>query len=152
VETQHADRPDRCTVADVMTTDVVTVRPDTPLSEFVHLLEERDISGTPVVNASGDVVGVASYRDVVRATRRTAEEALDSPGVPDADVSRAALGGHTVGEMMSSQVRRVSADTPVRDAARYLANRRVHRALVFQGSRLVGVVTAFDLLQSLMEE
>jgi CBS domain-containing protein len=135
-----------------MTTEVVTVRPDTPLSEFVHLLEDRDISGAPVVDDSGDVVGVASYRDVVRATRRRAEQALDSPGVPDAEVSRAALGGHTVGEVMSPEVRKVSADTPVRDAARYLATRRVHRALVFEGSRLAGVVTAFDLLQSLMEE
>lgn len=133
-------------VSEVMSTDILTVRPDTSLVGFIRLLEEHGISGAPVRDESGEIVGVVSYRDVVRATRATAREALDDPEVREEELSRAALEGHVVRDVMSRSIRKVSADTPVRDVARYLATRRVHRALVFEGDRLVGIVTAFDLL------
>lgn len=152
MDTDHAHRPDLRPVSDVMATEVVTVEPDTALSDFLRLIEEREISGAPVVDDSGGVLGVVSYRDVVRATRSTAEEALDAPDVREEEVSREVLEGHTVRDVMTPVLRRVSADTPISDVARYLATRRVHRALVFDGDRLVGIVTAFDLLQALSDE
>lgn len=64
------------TVADVMQTEVVTASADLPLQVFVRLLADEAISGTPVVDGEGQVVGVASYADVVRAARSQTEAAL----------------------------------------------------------------------------
>ena len=175
-----ADRGDPCTVADVMKTDVVTAPADLPLGDFVRLLTEERISGTPVVDEAGDVVGVASYADVVRAARRQTEAALDEGGeaagppcAPPADAERGStffrapgrgpelvellhhqdmpedLGDCTVGDVMTPALFWVRPEASLAEAASLLSEVHVHRALVFDGDALVGIVTAFDLLAEL---
>lgn len=64
----------RLTVEDVMKTEVITVRPDLSVAELVELLEEERITGAPVVDADGVVVGVVSGTDVARAALEEARE------------------------------------------------------------------------------
>lgn len=175
-----ADRDGPRTVADVMKRDVVTAPAGMPLGDFVRLLTEERISGTPVVDDAGDVVGVASYADVVRAARRQTEAALDeggearaSPCAPPADSDRGStyfrapgrgpelvevlhhegipedLGACTVGDVMTPALFWVRPEASLAEAASLLSEVHVHRALVFDGDGLVGIVTAFDLLAEL---
>lgn len=161
-------------VADVMLRDPVTVSRATRLEEFVDLAEREGVSGLPVVDGAGRVVGVVSLHDVVGALRTETERALASEtgsrsvgvegleGDPEEPARRrlggrpGALGGsptvpRTVADVMSTSVFSVRPETGVAEAARFLADAEVHRAPVLQDGRLVGLVTSFDLLRALSE-
>ena len=60
-------------VSEVMTVDVATTTPDTPLRDAARMLAERGISGLPVVDADGSVIGVVSEADVLAKARREPE-------------------------------------------------------------------------------
>lgn len=161
-------------VADVMLRDPVTVSRATRLDEFVDLAEREGVSGLPVVDGAGRVVGVVSLHDVVRALRTETEQALaPETGAPPAGLrgsegdaaesARRRLGGRpgalggsptvprTVADVMSTSVFSVRPETGVAEAARFLADAEVHRAPVLRDGRLVGLVTSFDLLRALSE-
>ena len=52
-------------VADIMTTDVITVRPDTPVGDVARVFRQLSLSGLPVVNAEGELVGLITERDMI---------------------------------------------------------------------------------------
>lgn len=113
---------------DLMTTDVRTCAPDTPLSDVARIMEEADCGFVPVVDG-GRVAGVITDRDIVlRAVARgrdirttTARECMTSPAV-------------TVGP-----------DTDAHAAADLMADKQIRRLCVVDGGRLVGVVALGDL-------
>ena len=113
---------------DLMTTDVRTCAPDTPVSEVARTMEEADCGFVPVVDG-GRVAGVITDRDIVlRAVARgrdirttTARECMTSPAV-------------TVGP-----------DTDAHAAADLMADKQIRRLCVVDGGRLVGVVALGDL-------
>lgn len=159
--------PTRVTVREVMKSDVVTVRPDTPVSELVALLEEERISGVPVVDADGVCVGVVSATDVNRAAlgeERRASEGKGEAGtgpyfrLPDgpgrltpalpADLPRTRLGARAVREIMTPATFSVRPEATLPELARFLVRSGIHRALVYEGQRLAGIVTAMDVLRS----
>lgn len=113
---------------DLMTTDVRTCAPDTPVSEVARIMEEADCGFVPVVEG-GRVAGVITDRDIVlRAVARgrdirttTARECMTSPAV-------------TVGP-----------DTDAHAAADLMADKQIRRLCVVDGGRLVGVVALGDL-------
>lgn len=165
-------------VSDVMRSDLVTTSRDTPLREFVEIAEREQISGAPVVDDADRPVGVISLTDVVRVLRWDAAgepvPAGDegSEGTGDRAASPGAGGGNgaegrrrlgerpgalagetggarTVGDVMTSSVFSVRPDASLTEAARFLADAQIHRALVLHEGRLLGLVTTFDLLDAL---
>lgn len=161
-------------VSEIMRTDVVTVAPDRTVADLVDLLEREGITGVPVVDADEVVVGVVSVTDVARAALREAsgdagggdtgarEEGPggyfrypDGPGSAGtagwlpAGLPRTRLGSRPVREIMTPATLSVRPDATLRELARFLSRAGVHRALVFDGSRLAGVVTATDVLRAL---
>jgi CBS domain-containing protein len=140
-----------------MNPDVVSLRPEMTLPEAQDLLARRSVSGAPVVDAAGCVVGVVSQNDLVRraAHSPTAAEAghffTSDADFEDLGRLAAAPSATRVAEVMSRRVHHVARDTGVAVAANVMRERRIHRLLVTERGVLVGVVTSLDLLRVVEE-
>lgn len=135
------------TVADVMTRRVVTATPETSFKEAVRLLRRRRVSGLPVVDGGGALVGILSETDLLSKIGRPApDSAVVESQRQRLDHAKAA--GQNVGEVMTKEVVTVRADHPVALAARELHDRGFKRfPVVDEAGRLVGIVTRSDLLK-----
>jgi CBS domain-containing protein len=136
-------------VQDVMTADVATVQPGTPLKEVAAILADRRISGLPVVDAAGSVVGVVSESDIVE--KEAAAQPRPRGGLRHARARASAkLEARTAGEAMTSPALTIGADRPVVEAAALMIERRVKRLPVVTGGRLTGIVTRADLVRAFL--
>jgi CBS domain-containing protein len=139
-------------VRDIMTTDVVTVAPDTPVRQIAALLLERRISAVPVIDAKHRVVGIVSEGDLMHRTEtgtaRSRPRWLELFSDAD-DLAREFVKSHgpRAEDVMTQRVASVSEDTHVADVARLFGSRRVKRAPVLRDGKLVGIVSRPDLLR-----
>ncbi|HSF15868.1 MAG TPA: CBS domain-containing protein [Vicinamibacteria bacterium] len=152
---------EQLTAKDVMTSNVVTIRDDAPLSELVSLLSEHVITGAPVVDSSGKLVGVVSATDVAReGARRRSGVRREVP--PDFYMGSAEFQGEDmraylveeesdqlVRDIMTSMIFSVPQNASVAEMADTMIGGRVHRLIVTDGSRVVGIVTTLDILRGL---
>ena len=123
-------------VADLMTIDPVVVTVDASIEEAARLLHANSISGLPVVDASGALVGVISQTDIVGV--------LDSPV---GRLVRTRPSGFRVGELMTSPALSVPMTASVRDAARMMVDFHVHRVVATdEAGHPIGVLSAIDLV------
>ena len=137
-------------VRDVMTTEVATVRAATSLKELARLLAGLGISGVPVVDADGAVVGVVSEGDILVKERGPVEETrafvrLRKPLEPGQQVKLAAV---TVADAMTSPAIVIGPERPVSVAAKLMLEHGVNRLPVVTDGRLVGIVTRADLVRA----
>jgi CBS domain-containing protein len=122
-------------ITTLITRDVVTVAPDTPLTEVVALFGEQGISHLPVVDPDGRLVGIVTKTDVV--------QELGEPSPPKPRLRKDAL----VSELMQRQVLTVTEDTTIARASELMAHYRVHALpVVVHKDRLVGLLTSLDVL------
>jgi CBS domain-containing protein len=147
---------------DVMQTHLVTVEPELPLVDVHRLFVEEEITGAPVVDETGRLLGVISSTDLLRAVDEehgsaTSEthyfrESLEFSGP---DWARAPsdfqdrLAALTVEDAMTRGGITVAPETPVGDVAALMRRHRIHRVLVVEREVLVGILTTFDLIQVL---
>jgi CBS domain-containing protein len=138
---------------DVMIREVVTVGPDTPVLQIVQLLLARGISGVPVIDDEGALVGVVSEGDLLRrveigtekhrggwrafftGTATLAEEYVRSRGTVARDI-------------MTREVVSVARTTPLGDIAELMEQRHIKRVPVLEEGRLVGLVSRSNLLRA----
>jgi len=136
-------------VDEVMTTDVVTVAPETTLKEVAALLSGRRISGVPVCDADGRVLGVVTEADILWKElglgpgRGVLERLLERAYGEDTRV-----GARTAGEAMSAPPITVAPDAPVAHAAELMIEHGVNRLPVVAGDTLVGIVARADLVRA----
>lgn len=139
--------------SDVMTTQVVTVDPETDVESVARLLLDKGFSAVPVVTAAGKVVGIVSEGDLMRQLEdRSSARSwwLDLVASPREDLADyVKTRGQHAGDVMSREVVSVTEDTPIADIARLLETRRIKRVPVLRGDRLVGIVSRANLLQGL---
>jgi len=139
------------TVRDVMTRTVRSVRPDTPIKDVARELIEHRISGLPVVDDSGTVVGVISEGDLLakehrpgtvrhRPLARLFGESAETRGL------LAKAEAHTAGEAMTSPAITIEASQPIDAAATLMIDRKINRLPVTEGGKLVGIVTRSDVV------
>jgi CBS domain-containing protein len=143
---------------DVMTTNVITVDPDTSVQALATLLSERGISGVPVVGKDGRLVGIVSEGDLLhraetgteRRTQRRRSRWLDS-FASDQEAARDYIKAHgrTVREIMTRDVISVSDTTELADIATLLETRRIRRVPVVRDGKLVGIVSRANLVRAL---
>jgi CBS domain-containing protein len=140
-------------VAQVMTREVVAVRPETPLKGVAALMVSRGISGVPVVDADGSVLGVVSEADFV--IKEGGPEAVPHRllarivGESSRTLAQLAkIAARTAGEAMTSPAITIRADDPLRVAAERMAYRKINRLPVVEEGRLVGIVTRADLVRA----
>ena len=119
--------------ADVMVSDVLTVREDTPLKEVAALLKERKITGVPVVNAAGELRGVLSESDIVRKT-----------------TSIGAWSPNNAGQVMTSNAVTVAPTETLQRVCELMYNRRIHRVVVVaEGAQICGIITTMDVMRAI---
>ena len=119
-------------VRDIMTTEVFTVDAAEPLVQAAWTLTSQFITGAPVKDGGGNVVGVLTENDVLR-------KFLDARGNPPG----------TAADAMSTVVWSISPDDPAIDAVRLMTARAIHRVIVIEPpGRLVGIVSTVDVLRA----
>lgn len=145
------------TAGEIMTRDVVSVTPETTLHEIAELLIARNISGVPVVDTHGAVVGIVSETDLINEEkRRVAIPRSLLFGVftiPESALREAFADGEslTAADLMTRHPYTVQEDTSAREVCRALVERQVNRVPVVREGRLVGVITRADVLRALHE-
>ena len=137
-------------VRNLLERGVVTVLPDTPLPEVTALMIRHRISGMPVVDDTGRVVGIVSEHDFVTHARqeddRTVIEVL--PAESDGEAHAYA---HVAADIMTRDVATLDEDTPLPAIATAFRQRKVNRLPVTDGEgRLKGIVSRWDLVQSVL--
>ena len=136
-------------IRDLMTTDVVTVAPDTSLKEAAALLVDRKISGLPVVDDERHVLGVLSEADIlVREGGDGRREGLLGWLFEPDDGFERKLTAKTVDEAMSAPAITVGPDVPIHRAATQMVEAGINRLPVVDADRLVGIVTRADLVRA----
>ena len=149
------------TVAEIMTTDVVTVSPETSLQEAIQILAEREISGLPVVDSAGSLVGMISETDLT--WQETGVDMppyimfldsviyLQNPAKHNEEVHKAL--GQNVGEAMSDNPATVKDSQSVREAARIMHDKKIRRLpVVDEQSKLIGMITQGDVIKMMAAE
>ncbi|MFC5720907.1 CBS domain-containing protein [Streptomyces gamaensis] len=141
------------TVDELMTRDVVQVRPDTPFKEIVRTLAEHDVTAVPVVTADGRVVGVVSEADLMR---KSADQPDPFGRVPVPDLQeweRDRAEGARAEELMSAPAVCARPEWNVVETARLMAVQGVKRLpVVDETDRLVGIVSRGDILRVFLRE
>ena len=140
--------------ADILTADVITVREDTPIQQIVTTLLARRISGVPVVNAEGAVVGLVSEGDLLRRAELGTQKRRGSwltffTGTATLATDYVRSHGETARDIMTRTVVWVSPGTSVSDIADLMEERRVKRVPVIDDGKLVGIVSRSNLLRAL---
>lgn len=146
------------TAAELMSRDVVCVRPETPLREAIKLMLQGGFSGMPVVDDTGKAIGMLTEGDLMRWSEQESPRArwwLDmlADGYElSAEFIAAIRDEHAkVRAAMSQQVVGVAETTPARDVAKLLAERGIKRVPVLRDGKPVGIVTRRDLVNALLK-
>jgi len=140
---------------DLMTTDLITVPPDTPVIAMARLLAERGISAVPVLDAAGAPIGMVTEADLIR--RLAGEE--DKPASWFSGLftnpARAAehyarTHGAKARDIMTETLVTVTSDTSAAHVAQIMEKQGIRRVLVVDEGRLRGIISRADLLHALL--
>ena len=149
------------TVADVMTRDPIVVRRETPLSEAIKTLAERRISGLPVVDDAGHLVGTISEKDLMWQETGVTPPAyimfldsviyLKNPATYERGLHKAL--GQTVGEVMNDKAISIAPGKLLRDAAKMMRDGGIQRLPVVDAEgQVIGILTRGDIVQAMAAE
>ncbi len=134
-------------IRDIMTSEVVTLSPDTSIREAAELLTTERVGGAPVVRL-GTLIGMLTAQDLMDFVASLATE----PAEVRTRTEHGILDDHTVEEAMSrAPLRTVTPSTPVEKAAEMLAVERMHRIPVVEEGRLVGIVSTMDVVRAVAD-
>ncbi|MDD5302067.1 MAG: CBS domain-containing protein [Elusimicrobia bacterium] len=140
---------------DIMRKKVVAVESWLTLPELSKIFAEKSISGAPVVDEAGAILGVVSQTDLVR-TRREAPAGVPSYHREFDDTVRAAglhfeeLDRTRVEQIMTPGAISLDEMTPVEKVAKVMIDSHIHRVLITRGEKLAGIVTTMDLMRALI--
>ncbi len=127
-----------------MTRNPLTILPDTPVQEAISRMRKAQVRRFPVVNPSGKIVGIVSERDLLYASPSPAT----SLSIHEIHYLLSKL---KVAEVMKKNVITVGEDTPVEDAARIMADRKIGGLPVVRDGVPVGIITETDLFKLFLE-
>jgi CBS domain-containing protein len=142
-------------VADIMTRQVISVTPQTTIAEAAQLLLDNRISGLPVVDPGGAVVGIVTEGDLLRRVETGTQrrhshwlEFLIAPGRLAREYTDA--NARNVGEVMSAEVVSVTPQEALPEVIRLMEHHHVKRLPVIEAGRLVGIVSRANLVRALL--
>jgi CBS-domain-containing membrane protein len=145
------------TARDIMTREVITIRPEASVEDLAKLLETHRISGVPVLDSSGALVGVVTQSDLVQRSRDLdlppalnildLHLFLETPSHFQKRLEK--LLGDRVKDVMTENPVTVAPDTSAKEIAGLMAAKGVHTLPVLEGGKLVGIVGKLDLIRGL---
>jgi molybdopterin-containing oxidoreductase family membrane subunit len=137
---------------DIMSTKVVTVRPETPIEEVSKLLVAHRISGLPVVDGDGKIIGVLSESDIIFREIHHEPHLVEKLGdmVLPRNLRASDRAGSTAGEIMTSPPLTAREETPLKELVQIITERKIKRIVVVdKDARPVGVVSRIDIVKAL---
>ncbi len=145
---------------DIMTREVITVDSEMPVRELAELFYTRKISGAPVKDSQGRIIGVVTESDLIDQNKRvhipTVVAILDSflflesPEKLEKDIRK--IAGTKVDDICSHELISVTPETPMDEVATLMAERHVHTLPVMDGDELVGVIGRDDIIRTMFQE
>lgn len=137
------------TAKSVMQKKVITVKDNLLAGELARLFEAKRISGAPVVDSAGRLIGVVSKSDLVRHECEGADIYRDSDEPLPKGFHVENPDRTTVADIMTPAVIEATEDAPASQLARLMRKRHIHRVFITRDKRLCGIVTTLDLLKLL---
>lgn len=141
--------------SDIMTPGVISADPDATVLHAARYMLQHHISGLPVIDKSGALVGILSEGDFLRrrethTDRRTSRwlEFLMGPGKMAAEYTH--THGSKVSEVMTTKVHTVTEDTPLEKIVELMEKRRIKRVPVLHNNKVVGIVTRSNLMHAMV--
>lgn len=148
------------TAKDIMTKDVITVKPDTSIEELSSILVKNEISGVPVVDDSGALYGMVTENDLISRNKRLhiptvvsfldAAIYLESSKKFEEEVKR--LTATRVGDICVRKVVTITEDTTVIDIATIMTEKKVHLLPVVKAGKLAGIVGKRDMVKAVARQ
>jgi len=152
-------------VKDIMTEDVITVSPDASIYDCAKLLRERRISGVPVVDGDGEVVGMLSEADIMKLIESrdisinlilpSPLDVLELPvrmklGLDELANSAEKAASARVRDMMTKSVVTISPEEDISKAAKIMADENINRLPVMdEKGKLAGIITRGDIIEAI---
>jgi CBS domain-containing protein len=140
--------------ADIMTRNVVSVQPETTILQAADLMLQHGISGLPVVQSDGRVVGIVTEGDFLRRSETGTQrkrprwvQFLVGPGRLAEEYVRSS--SRRIEDVMTHAVHTIGEDTPVSDVVELMERHRIKRLPVLRDDKLVGIVSRANLLHAL---
>ena len=141
--------------SDIMTPDVISADPDATVLQAARYMLQHHISGLPVIDKSGTLVGILSEGDFLRrrethTDRRPSRwlEFLMGPGKLAAEYTH--THGSKVSEVMTTKVHAIIEDTPLEKIVEMMERYRIKRVPVLRGNKVVGIVTRANLMHAMV--
>jgi len=147
------------TAKDIMTRDVITVRPEATVEELARLLMEHKISGVPVVDDKKKIIGIVTENDLIRKNKRlhipTVIRLFDAyimlgSGKAEEEIKK--MAATTVDEIYTKKVVSIKEETSLEDIATIMAEQHIHLLPVLSGSTVVGIVGKADMVKAITYE
>lgn len=146
--------------ADVMQRDLITVHASDPVGDVARVLADARISGVPVLDDNEEVIGILSMADLVNRYaedddvpgeadyRDVDEDVVDDEATEVVAFHRASEDEICAGDLMTTEITFIPPTTSLREAARLMVQKHIHRLLVVDRGRAVGIVTTLDILRA----
>jgi CBS domain-containing protein len=144
---------------DIMTKEVVTVKPETTIAEFARLLMNRQISGAPVVDDKGKLAGIVTENDLISKNSRlhipTILRLFDAyiplgASKMESDIRK--MAASTVEEICTKEIITVDEEASVEYIATIMTEKRIHILPVVREGKLVGIIGKKDLIKGIAGE
>lgn len=142
-------------VQDVMQTEVVTIPVGMSYRDVERVLREKEITGAPVVDGEGSVVGIVSEKDLFRVLYPFYRSFYENPemysDLEARETKASDIADHPVERFMSSRVWHIEPEVPLMRAGAIMLARGIHRMPVMTDGKLVGIVTRTAVYRAVFE-
>ncbi|MDH3327787.1 MAG: CBS domain-containing protein [Desulfobulbaceae bacterium] len=144
---------------DIMTTEVITVEEDRSVKELAKILAENKISGVPVVDNQGKIVGIVTESDLIDRAKKVHIPTvmrlfdsfvfLESPERMEKDLKK--MAASTAKDICNKKVISVTPVTPLDELATLMSENKVHTIPVLDNDKLVGIIGKTDIIRTLVQ-
>lgn len=138
----------------IMTRDVITVNPSMTIEEFARVLMKNQISGAPVVDEKGSLIGIATENDLITQNKRLhiptilrLFDAFIPLGTSRLEREIKKITATTVEEICTKKVVTVDPETPLEEIATIMTEKKIHLIPVIKEGKIVGIIGKRDIIK-----
>ncbi len=145
---------------DIMIKDVITVKASATIKELAQILVTHRISGAPVTDEQGNLLGIVTENDLISQNKRLhiptvirlfdAYIMLESPDKIDKEIKK--IAAVTTGDICTRDVITVTEDTPMEEVATIMSEKNVHLIPVVRDTKILGIIGKMDLIEGILKK